>query len=196
MSRPKFSAHVRTQIASDLRRLYPHIDSREFLICLESAAYLAKYDDVANRSSAKQKDRTRTVARIKNAARNLTSAIAELDEDARWHLFGRIAAGKEDVTERDPLSASRAELEGAGYWRELSSLLELLLTAASNELPFLEHSRGELSAARSLFEDFHRFGIPFSENESSFASACVGHVFNLAGLRSENVRYWIGKARA
>lgn len=194
MSRPQLPPKVRKELEAELKRREPRADPRAFIIALESAAVFARHDESIDKDASTQKERARVVDKVANATRNLKAAIGELDEDARWHLFGRVAAGFQKVTSNDVLTVRRMELRGEKYHREFDALLSMLQHAAGTELPKIERHSGKESAARTVHEEFKRLDIPFAESHTGFGADCLREVFKLAGFDADNVRYWIGVA--
>lgn len=178
MSRPRFPPEVRKAIEADLKRLHPLIDARTFIIVLESAAMFAQHEKDNPAKRDLQKDRERALKKVENAARNLCDSITDLDEDAQWYLFSN--SGLAHVDDR----------------AKFLHLLSMLQSTASSKLPPADKDHARLDIAKSLNDQFVELGIPFTESNSGFGADCVGYVFNLAGLSGDNVRYWIGKAKA
>lgn len=139
-----------------------------------------------------EKDRQRTVDKVRTHAKSLRRAIAHLDPDARDYV-GHVADGGANNAGALECNAAKA----AASLRELDRVLKRLEGLMKPYPSPFKVSR-ELVMASGVVEALEYLGLPCVVSDTSLAAACFRAVAGYAGVKiAENgERYWLGKAKS
>ena len=155
-----------------------------------------------------QKVRQRAIDSFVNGVEKIDAALAEMDSSAIGWLYAtvvdklssegvQVSAGDNNIVSMRQ-HAMRAQVE-AGEMRHELRKLALGVVAAAREaqasLPKYERNENDarLRTAKALERQIIDHGIAFVVTETGFPAQCLRSMFELAGLETEKVSYWLKK---
>lgn len=208
----KFSAKQREELYAAYRELKPadgpnDCEDRIFVGILE------RWGDSFLDSQAiqipEQKKRKRAIASFGNALQKADQALADLDSAALGWLYANIvddfaAHGVQVSSDDNELTSMctvplRAAVEAGELRLQLRELIRAAVDAAakaSATLPPPDRTANDprLTIAKSLERQIIERGIAFTTTETGFPARCLRAVFELGGVETEKVSYWLKKA--
>lgn len=155
-----------------------------------------------------QKARLRAIDSFINGVEKIDSALAEMDSSALGWLYAaavdklsgegvQVSTGDNNIVSmrRHPL---RAMVEAGEMRHELRKLALGVVSAAREartSLPKYERNENDarLRTAKALERQIIDHGIDFVVTETGFPAQCLRSMFELAGLETEKVGYWLKK---
>lgn len=158
---------------------------------------------------AYQKDRSRAINSLVNAAQKFDTALDQLDSAALGWLYGhianRLAPEGYQLSEADGQLASmlddplRAQVEAGRLRQQIRRLVGVVTEAAAEaekSLPPAERTENDprLTTALCLERQIVGSGIQFVTTETGFPAACLRAMFEIAGVEVDKVSYWLDKA--
>lgn len=156
-----------------------------------------------------QKTRLRAIDSFANGVEKIDSALAEMDSSALGWLYAtavdKLSGEGVQVSTGDGNIVSmrshpiRAQVEAGEMRQELRKLAGAIVSAARDaqtSLPKYERNDNDarLQTVKALERQIIEHGIEFVTTESGFPAQCLRSIFELAGLDTEKVSYWLKKA--
>lgn len=190
------------------RELMPdEIEDRVFVGIIER--FGAAIPDFISIEPPDQKTRLRAIDSFVNGVEKMDSALAEMDSSALGWLYAtavdklssegvQVSTGDSNIVSmrRHPM---RAQVEAGEMRHELRTLAGAIVSAARDaqtSLPKYERNDNDarLQTVKGLERQIIEHGIEFVTTESGFPAQCLRSMFELAGLDTEKVSYWLNKA--
>lgn len=136
-----------------------------------------------------EKERKRSLAKVKTNALRLLEALSELDQDAYDFSGGHLFAG--DPTDRG------AQLRSLEPMHALVSACEAISALDVNKLPAQSLKvRPEMLIASGIVAALRRAGIDPSEADTGFAADCFREITRQARVSATDTpKYWLNRAK-
>lgn len=156
-----------------------------------------------------QKVRTRAIDSLANALEKVDSALAGMDSAALGWLYActvdDLATDGVQVSAADDRVTSmrnewlRSQVEAGELRLSLRQMIATIVAAAAKAaqtLPLAERTKNDprLKTVMALERLVIENGLAFDTNETGFPALCLRSMFELGGVATEKVGYWLEKA--